>query len=355
MVTHLYFLCSFVSVVLAEEFTITIFNYATANMVVKINSTFLILNTESKIQCAEKCTSNSKCWSVSYSSNGECRLCDRGWNSLCTICEKEIGAVLYSKEDEDPCINGGRLDQDNACICLDGYAGTNCETLISDCTNGKTFPYYNGNDGILYIKPSASPTPIPVYCSLTQLRARTYIQRHYEPGFGFNQTWDSYRDGFGDMLTTAKDFWLGNVHTHYITNSGFYTLVFEMGNQDKSEVYQQEYEGFVLNDETSKFSFGLDSDPTTTLSGQPTLGNCLSYVESGIFSTYDKDNSLKCAHIHGSGWWFGYTANCGYCNPNGVLIQSTNDQRTGVDYEVFWEENMKDWSPWYVEMWLELR
>ncbi|CAC5411979.1 unnamed protein product [Mytilus coruscus] len=131
MVTHLYFLCSFVSVVLAEEFTITIFNYATANMVVKINSTFLILNTESKIQCAEKCTSNSKCWSVSYSSNGECRLCDRGWNSLCTICEKEIGAVLYSKEDEDPCINGGRLDQDNACICLDGYAGTNCETLIS--------------------------------------------------------------------------------------------------------------------------------------------------------------------------------------------------------------------------------
>lgn len=39
--------------------------------------------------------------------------------------------LWFEQDDEGTCINGGRLDQNNTCICVDGYAGTNCETLIS--------------------------------------------------------------------------------------------------------------------------------------------------------------------------------------------------------------------------------
>ena len=162
------------------------------------------------------------------------------------------------------------------------------------------------------------------------------------------------------MFSTAEQFWLGNQYLHYITTSGFYTLVFEMGIKDRNEIRQQEYAGFYVRDEAALFEFTLDDAPSTTLSGLPSLGDCLSYVESGPFSTFNNDNDGRgfygCANVHGSGWWFGYSSgNCGYCNPNGVLVQSNDGRRTGVDNEVFWTTDMTDWSPWYTEMWLELR
>ena len=220
--------------------------------------------------------------------------------------------------------------------------------------------YYTGSRGIFYIQPHGAPSPFPVYCSFKEIRARTYIQRHYGTGLEFNQTWIRYRDGFGDMFSTAEQFWLGNQYIHYITYYSLtYTLVFEMGNQDRNEVRQQEYNEFVVWGDESDFMFYYLNTPSIPLSGLPALGDCLFYVHGSPFSTFDNVNgigSYECANVHGSGWWFDFSpSNCGYCNPNCVLVQSNDGRRTGVDNEVFWTTDMADWSPWYTEMWLEAR
>ena len=126
-----------------------------------------------------------------------------------------------------------------------------------------------------------------------------------------------------------------------------------MGNRDRHEIRQQEYTRFYVLREVSEFRLFFNAS-STPLSGLPALGDCLIFVAHNPFSTFDHDNSWdECATVHGSGWWFAYSLiNCGYCNPNGVLVQSTDSRRTGVDNEVFW---ITDWSPWYTEMWLECR
>lgn len=58
---------------------------------------FSIQNVRSSGICVYLCLSNKSCMSVSYKRNGECKLCNRGWNPLCTICEDDPGAVIYSK------------------------------------------------------------------------------------------------------------------------------------------------------------------------------------------------------------------------------------------------------------------
>jgi hypothetical protein len=55
---------------------------------------------------------------------------------------------------------------------------------------------------------------------------------------------------FGDMFSTAEQFWLGNQYLHYIIYySSNYTLVFEMGNIDRNEIRQQEYTQLDVMDE----------------------------------------------------------------------------------------------------------
>jgi hypothetical protein len=48
--------------------------------------------------------------------------------------------------------------------------------------------YYNGTRGIIYIQPLSAPSPFPVFCSFKEIRARTYIQRHYGTELEFNQS-----------------------------------------------------------------------------------------------------------------------------------------------------------------------
>jgi hypothetical protein len=58
---------------------------------------FSTQNVNSIVKCVYLCLSNNSCMSVSYKHNGECKLCNRGWNSFCAICEDDPGAVIYSK------------------------------------------------------------------------------------------------------------------------------------------------------------------------------------------------------------------------------------------------------------------
>ena len=64
---------------------------------IKTARAFSTQNVRSSGLCVYLCLSNKSCMSISYKHNGECKLCNRGWNSFCTICEDDPGAVIYSK------------------------------------------------------------------------------------------------------------------------------------------------------------------------------------------------------------------------------------------------------------------
>ena len=166
-----------------------------------------------------------------------------------------------------------------------------------------------------------------------------------------------YQDGFGDMLTTGNNFWLGNKYQNLITNSDTYTLVIELADDSWNDIYQQEYSHFIVGDAVSLFKLDVSGTSSTTASGYPTPGDSFSSLNGNYFSTYDSDNDgniENCANLFRGGFWYGSGNQCAICNLNGELINSPYNERLGVDYEVFWE-HMALWSPWHVQMWLERR
>jgi hypothetical protein len=199
-----------------------------------------------------------------------------------------------------------------------------------------------------------------VYCAFKPIFAgtRLYVQRHLYPGSNFNRSWAEYKAGFGDMLTTAKNFWLGNQYLHYITTSDNYTFVVEMADDAWIEILQQEYPHVVIGDESLWFKLEVNGVSYTTATGYPTLGDSFSILHGNYFSTYDSDNdhnTLNCAVKLGNGFWFGdINGACTTCNPNGILINSPYNERINIDDEVFWND-MAIWSPWHVQIWLERR
>jgi hypothetical protein len=65
---------------------------------------------------------------------------------------------------------------------------TKFDIYVLCCDEGSMRSYYNGTRGIIYIQPLSAPSPFPVLCSFKEIRARTYIQRHYGTELEFNQT-----------------------------------------------------------------------------------------------------------------------------------------------------------------------
>ena len=86
------------SLAMGTELKISVmFTPAIHDKSIKPARAFSTQNVRSSGICVYLCLSNKSCMSVSYKHNGECKLCNRGWNSFCTICEDDAGAVIYIK------------------------------------------------------------------------------------------------------------------------------------------------------------------------------------------------------------------------------------------------------------------
>ncbi|PIK59709.1 Fibrinogen C domain-containing protein 1-A [Apostichopus japonicus] len=149
--------------------------------------------------------------------------------SECGCFVTEINSVIPNREtyfnndctQKCSCSNNRLICQDNRCstnavcdvrdgvrkcYCIEGYEGDGyiCESL-SDCQD--VYDAGHRQDGVYTILPTGWPvSPFSVYCKMENGGGWTVFQRRSGGSTSFNQNWDAYKEGFGDL---NDDFWLG--------------------------------------------------------------------------------------------------------------------------------------------------
>ncbi|KAM3914361.1 angiopoietin-related protein 3 [Leptodactylus fuscus] len=173
--------------------------------------------------------------------------------------------------------------------------------LPRDCSD-----IYNQGErqsGSYTIRPNNSEA-FSAYCEFTTDSAWTLIQRRTDGSVEFNQTWEDYTRGFGDL---AGEFWLGLKKIFSLSQQADYILHIEL----------QDWKG---NQRFVEYLFTLGGQETSyTLQLSQVLGNIPSALPEYTplpFSTSDHHSQhLKCpAESSSGGWW---KSSCGGTNLNG--------------------------------------
>lgn len=202
-----------------------------------------------------------------------------------------------------------RRDEETA---LKGEAALNRAepVLARDCQD--LFAQGQRASGIYTIQPKNSK-PFNVRCQMTPGGGWTVIQKRQDGSQNFNQLWESYRKGFGNL---NGEFWLGLDRIHSISKQGQYVLQVELS--DEAGQRQEARYRFQVDGEERMFALHLEQDPSSGAQQ-----GIVSTGASGLpFSTADRDNDLaadvNCAEQLSGGWWF---SNCGESNLNGKYPQ----------------------------------
>uniref|UniRef100_A0A667XKZ7 Fibrinogen-like protein 1 n=1 Tax=Myripristis murdjan TaxID=586833 RepID=A0A667XKZ7_9TELE len=182
----------------------------------------------------------------------------------------------------------------SVCMCVD----------VSDCA--QVFISGSKSSGFYSVKPQGSPSPVRVYCDMTEGGGWTVIQRRVDGSERFNRSWAEYKDGFGDMESQSGEFWLGNDNLHYITAQGDYSLRINMEDFQGNQRYA-DYKNFKVDQYRLTFGSYLGT-AGDALSGNYQVGVSEWASHQGMkFSTYDQDNDnyiRSCAQEDKGGWWF---------------------------------------------------
>ncbi|KAJ8278663.1 hypothetical protein COCON_G00057290 [Conger conger] len=179
--------------------------------------------------------------------------------------------------------------------------------------------------GVYTIQPLNSQ-PIEVFCEITSDRGWTVIQRRFDGSLDFDELWQAYRNGFGDL---KGEFWLGLESIHILSRQADLVLQVEFSDW-KGEARTIKFP-FRLSGEENNYALNLREDSS---------GNVENALTSDIpFSTRDRDNDQKsdmnCAKHLTGGWWF---SNCGQSNLNGRYFSSPPPrQRHQRKQGVFWK------------------
>ncbi|XP_055543901.1 angiopoietin-2-like [Wyeomyia smithii] len=174
------------------------------------------------------------------------------------------------------------------------------------------------------------------YCKFaTDGPAWTVIQRRQLNDLqeNFNQSWNVYKNGFGDL---NKEFWFGNNFIHMLTYDDNVELRIELEDFDENNAYA-EYKTFRID--TEKFNYNL---MISDFHGN--ASNAMAYHNDQDFSTFDRDNdksngSFACALSFGSGWWFN---NCAESNLNGKYY--VDNPKSHKSTGILWETWLGDYS-----------
>ncbi|KAJ8277421.1 hypothetical protein GJAV_G00074980 [Gymnothorax javanicus] len=198
--------------------------------------------------------------------------------------------------------------------------------IASDCHD--LFLKGETTSGVYTIQPLNSH-PFEVYCQMTTEGGWTVIQKRQDGSLDFDQLWQAYRNGFGDL---KGEFWLGLEKMHTLSQQGNYVLQVEFSDW-KNEARDIKY-SFQLSGEEQNYALHVQEGSLENLE------SALTSTPSGIpFSTRDRDNDQKadfnCAKHLSGGWWF---SNCGHSNLNGKYFTSPPPrQRHQRKQGLFWK------------------
>ncbi|XP_070688645.1 angiopoietin-related protein 3 [Pempheris klunzingeri] len=188
----------------------------------------------------------------------------------------------------------------------DNSTGLDINDLPKDCND--LFNKGESNSGIYVIKPNQSE-PFNVYCQMGSDGGSTVIQRRIDGSVDFDQTWDKYEKGFGDL---EKDFWLGLKKIYSFTQQGAYILRIDLADW-KEEKHWAEYR-VTLEGPSKDYTLHVSH-----LSGD--LPDAMANSSGIRFSTSDRNNDNQrnpnCARNYTGGWWFNA---CGETNLNGRYL-----------------------------------
>ena len=100
--------------------------------------------------------------------------------------------------------------------------------------------------GIYTVYPDKD-TQIQVYCDMeTTGGGWTVFQRRQDGSINFNQSWNGYKQGFGNL---SGEFWLGNDHLAQMTAMKVYKLHIDLQDFDLWRVYAEYDDFLVLSEE----------------------------------------------------------------------------------------------------------
>ncbi|XP_062338056.1 angiopoietin-related protein 3-like [Osmerus eperlanus] len=177
--------------------------------------------------------------------------------------------------------------------------------LPSDCT--EVFRRGERNNGVYPIKPNKSE-PFMVYCDMSEGGA-TVIQRRKDGSVNFDQTWEMYENGFGDI---HGEFWLGLRRIHALAAQGDSLLHIQLEDWKQGKRHIQY--NLSLEGPESHYTIHL-----AHASGD--LPDAMTNHSGMMFSTkdrdHDKDEGSNCAYDYTGGWWFDA---CGDTNLNGRYV-----------------------------------
>uniref|UniRef100_A0A8D0DXR9 Angiopoietin like 3 n=1 Tax=Salvator merianae TaxID=96440 RepID=A0A8D0DXR9_SALMN len=186
---------------------------------------------------------------------------------------------------------------------------SNAQGNASDCTG----IYNRGgrSSGIYSIKPYGSKA-FNVYCEMRTEGSWTVIQNRSGGSLDFNQTWESYINGFGNL---DEEFWLGLHKIYSIVDQADYILRIELEDWRTHRRYI-EY-AFTMGGPETDYAVFLSK-----ITGN--IASALPEQKEVKFSTKDHDNNtirkLNCPESDSGGWW--YSA-CEETSLNGKYIKSS--------------------------------
>ncbi|KYO34499.1 angiopoietin-related protein 4 isoform B [Alligator mississippiensis] len=182
------------------------------------------------------------------------------------------------------------------------------------------------SSGLFQIQPPGAQ-PFKVHCDMTAEGAWTVIQRRVDGSVDFDQLWEAYKNGFGDL---NGDFWLGLEKIYSIVQNRRYNLLIELEDWEGEKQLIQFL--FSLGEENTAYTLSL----LGPVSGE--LENAVGDFRQLPFSTRDQDHDLKadtnCAKHLSGGWWF---SSCGHANLNGKYFRSIPRQRHERKQGIFWK------------------
>uniref|UniRef100_A0A674K9D9 Angiopoietin-related protein 3 n=1 Tax=Terrapene triunguis TaxID=2587831 RepID=A0A674K9D9_9SAUR len=195
--------------------------------------------------------------------------------------------------------------------------------VATDCT--ALYKRGERTSGIYSIKPNGSEA-FNVYCEMKSDSSWTVIQNRVDGSLDFNQTWESYANGFGDL---KGEFWLGLAKLYSIANQADYILRIELKDWKDNKRYV-EYT-LTLGSPETDYTLHLSE-----ISGN--IPNALPEQTKLRFSMMDHDNATKrdfnCPERYSGGWWH---RACGETNLNGKYIKPRSEGKLERRRGIYWK------------------